>query len=124
MSDGTFSIRARPAKGSDAVALGPHSDTLRNSTYDFFLPGFDSIGQGTAPKAKAAIRGDANEFSLRPQLPKKLAEHDKLLKMFLYSEALDAVLHKVRRHSSIQESDSTILMNQFYRLYGRKQPSR
>ncbi|SRR5258707_15599461 len=121
MSDGTFSIRARPAKSSEAVALGPNSDALRSSTYDFFLNGFDSIGRGVTPKTKMAIQGDADEFSLRPHRQRKLADHDKFLKKFMYSEALDTVLKKVRLHTRYR--DDAKIHESVCRMYGRRQLS-
>lgn len=87
MSDGTLSVRRRDAKASEA---------LRETQSRLDLPTMLSdISLGHGPEGTPSkISPDAGEQRLQAQISKKLKEHDKLLKNFKYSAALDSVLKK------------------------------
>jgi len=87
MSDGTLSVRRRDAKASEV---------LRETQNHFDLPTFSDINIGHGPEVTPSkILPDIGEQRLQVQTSKKLKEHDKLLKNFKYSAALDSVLKKV-----------------------------
>lgn len=88
MSDGTLSVRRRDVKASEA---------LRETQSHFDLPAiFSDINIGHGPKdTPTKTSPDTGEQRLQVQTSKKLKEHDKLLKNFKYSAALDSVLKKV-----------------------------
>jgi len=88
LSDGTLSVRRRDAKSSEA---------LRETQTRFDLPTILSdINIGHGPEdTPSKISCDTGEQRLQAQTSKKLKEHDKLLKNFKYSAALDSVLKKV-----------------------------
>lgn len=80
MSDGTLSVRRREMKSGDSQLL---LDSLS-------LPSGNHIGQ-TKLRSNLEIR-------LHTQTSKRLKEHDKMLKNFKFSPALDSVLKKVSDH--------------------------
>jgi U3 small nucleolar RNA-associated protein 15 len=90
MSDGTLSVRRRDTKASE---------DLRETESRFDVPTILSdINTGHGPvsqKTPSKVSLDAGEQRLQVQTSKKLKEHDKLLKNFKYSAALDSVLKKV-----------------------------
>jgi len=87
MSDGTLSVRRRDAKAGEA---------FRETQNRFDLPIFSDINIGHGPEdTPSKISPDTGEQRLQVQTSKKLKEHDKLLKNFKYSAALDSVLKKV-----------------------------
>jgi len=77
LSDGTLSVRRREIKGSDDLQNQLDSLTLLSV---HFNPGSKSH--------------DLGELRLHTQTSKRLKEHDKMLKNFRYSAALDSVLKK------------------------------
>ena len=79
MSDGTLSVRRRQPKASEASAAGESAG----------IPSLTSQSQRKISRDPAEIRIDKVSS-------KRLKEHDKLLKSFRYSAALDSVLKKVR----------------------------
>ncbi|TFK75862.1 WD40 repeat-like protein [Pluteus cervinus] len=89
MSDGTLSVRRRQPKARE--------DTSITQSHDASLGfGLLKVGDGlTKAKAKKdrAIP-DPNEINVESQRTKRLKQHDKLLKSFKYSAALDSVLKK------------------------------
>jgi U3 small nucleolar RNA-associated protein 15 len=87
MSDGTLSVRRRDVKASEA---------LRETQNHVDLPIFSDINIGHGPEnTLSKTSPDTGEQRLQVQTSKKLKEHDKLLKIFKYSAALDSVLKKV-----------------------------
>jgi len=90
MSDGTLSVRRRDTKASD----DPRETRSRfdvPTTLSDINTGYGRMPQNTPFK----ISADAGEQRLQVQTSTKLKEHDKLLKNFKYSAALDSVLKKV-----------------------------
>ncbi|KXN89626.1 U3 small nucleolar RNA-associated protein 15 [Leucoagaricus sp. SymC.cos] len=89
MSDGTLSVRRRQAKPSGSqTGLLTSGDTL----FDRQLEG---VGQGRIKnKSKSKPFGDGNELMVERRRRKRLRDYDRLLKVFKYSAALDAVLKK------------------------------
>ena len=98
MTDGTLSVRRRQAKASESSANDLFSlAVLRAGAYESFLGSLPSIGQGKVKsKQKSKPIGDVDEFRVESKRKKRLKEYDRLLKGFKYSDALDAVLRKVR----------------------------
>lgn len=100
MSDGTFSVRRRQPKASEALAAQARKDALRQGAYEFFLDS-GNIGKGHT-KSKADARAGrpgtgVDEVRVESKRRKKLREYDRLLKDFKYSAALDSVLRAVSR---------------------------
>lgn len=90
MSDGTLSVRRRQAKRSEERVAPLGSGDL------FFSEQLAGVGQGCVKdKSKAKAVGDPNEFMVERRRRKRLRDYDRLLKVFKYSAALDAVLKKV-----------------------------
>ncbi|KAF9247088.1 WD40 repeat-like protein [Melanogaster broomeanus] len=107
MSDGTFSVRRRQQKVSEAEK--DFGTALKTGTYETFLGGtLPSIGQGRVKvKTKSRPIGDVDELRVESRRAHRLREYDRLLKSFKYSAALDSVLRKnvppVTTFSLIQE---------------------
>jgi len=89
MSDGTLSVRRRDTK----VTEDPQESQSRfdvPTTLSDINTGHDRMSQNTPFKMST----DAGEQRLQVHTSTKLKEHDKLLKTFKYSAALDSVLKK------------------------------
>ncbi|KAF8897576.1 WD40-repeat-containing domain protein [Infundibulicybe gibba] len=84
MSDGTLSVRRRQSKVED---MGVHSP-------DSTLPPISSQQNKHFERVTSRPVGDLHEHRVESRSSKKLKEHDKLLKSFKYSAALDSVLRK------------------------------
>ncbi|KAF8341536.1 WD40 repeat-like protein [Cantharellus anzutake] len=98
MSDGTFSIRCRPVKSSEPGSSLPELGELRSSNYEFFLDEIDALEElAPQPKGPPQLK-DPHEFTLKMRRRgPRLALHDKLLKEYRYSEALDVVVQPTVR---------------------------
>ena len=83
MSDGTLSVRRKDTKESVDSQVQLDSLSLLSGIH---------VGQtNTNPRGKFH---DLGELRLHTQISKQLKEHDKMLKNFRYSAALDSVLKK------------------------------
>jgi len=89
MSDGTLSVRRRDPKASEASQEDQRRFDAPAILADLHV-GHGSLQQKRQPKAMS----DPGEHRVEAQTSKKLKEHDKLLKNFKYSAALDSVLKK------------------------------
>jgi len=105
MTDGSFSIRRRQPKASEAADEAARKETLRSGSYEFFMGGdFEHIGEGRgrkpkvprgAPATSQGLLGRSEEVKVRQEKRKKLRRYDVMLKRFQYGAALDAALQSV-----------------------------
>ncbi|ETS64481.1 hypothetical protein PaG_00942 [Moesziomyces aphidis] len=90
MADGTLCVRKRDIKASELERREAERAAMNAGAYEFFMQGrvaTNQPGKVNARRATDDIRVDAVR-------KRKLADYDRLLKSFRYSDALDAALRK------------------------------
>ncbi|EPQ26377.1 uncharacterized protein PFL1_06025 [Pseudozyma flocculosa PF-1] len=106
MADGTLCIRKRDVKASEVEQREMERAAMNAGAYEYFMAGQVGIGgagaggggaasaKGRAGAAQPALRSAQDDFRVESVRKRKLADYDKLLKAFRYSDALDAALRK------------------------------
>ncbi|KAN0062011.1 U3 small nucleolar RNA-associated protein 15 [Thecaphora frezii] len=98
MADGTLCIRKRDVKASELEQREMERAAMNAGAYEYFMAG--QVGQSPAskeggpPGSQRAPRSAQDDFRVESVRKRKLADYDKLLKAFRYSDALDAALRK------------------------------
>lgn len=96
MSDGTLSVRRRQPKAREAAYQDSSIPFKPTGPAELSALSLQSVGEGRVRnKTVAKALGDLNEMRVENRRAKRLKQHDKYLKNFKYSAALDSVLRKV-----------------------------